>query len=135
MSIGVWSNKLSIGVKFLDDQHALLFETIKDLHSSIVNCRGRSVIGTQLHTLVAYTRAHFAAEEVMMKAANYPALATHRIRHHELNEQMQEYVTCYESSKLNLSSGLSIFLSEWLTNHIQGIDKQYGPWMSDHGTH
>ena len=133
MSLVMWSDDLSVGVKSIDDQHLVLFETINDLHAAMLKGQSRSVVGPLLHTLVDYTIQHFTAEEALMEAAKYPALATHRIKHKELTKQVQEYVTRYESGDITISIQLSSFLSEWLTKHIQSTDQEYGPWLNEHG--
>ena len=133
MSLVAWTEVLSVGVKSIDDQHTVLFETINDLHAAMMKGQSRNVVGPLLHTLVNYTCEHFAAEEALLEAARYPALATHRIKHKELTKQVEEYVTRYESGDISLSVQLSDFLSDWLTNHIQCTDKEYGPWLYEHG--
>jgi hemerythrin-like metal-binding protein len=133
MSLVVWTDDLSVGVKSIDDQHTVLFETINDLHTAMMKGQSRTVVGPLLHTLVNYTGEHFAAEEALLEAARYPALATHRIKHKELTKQVEEYVARYESGDITLSVQLSDFLSDWLTSHIQSTDKEYGPWLNEHG--
>jgi hemerythrin-like metal-binding protein len=133
MSLVVWTDDLSVGVKSIDDQHTVLFETINDLHAAMLKGQSRNVVGHLLHRLIDYTREHFRAEEAMMEAAEYPSLATHRIKHKELTKQVEEYVSRYESGDITLSIQLSDFLSDWLTKHIQSTDQEYGPWLNDHG--
>jgi hemerythrin-like metal-binding protein len=133
MSLVVWSDKLSVGIKSIDDQHSVLFDTINNLHAAMLKGQSRSVVGSLLNALVDYTHVHFTAEEAMMEAAKYPALATHRIKHEELTKQVEEYVTRYESGDIILSIQLSFFLSDWLTKHIQSTDREYGPWLNKHG--
>jgi hemerythrin-like metal-binding protein len=133
MSLVVWTDDLSVGVKSIDDQHTVLFESINDLHAAMMKGQSRTVVGSLLRTLVNYTHEHFAAEEAMMEAASYPALATHRIKHKELTKQVEEFVTRYESGDITLSIQLSDFLSDWLTKHIQSTDQEYGPWLNEHG--
>jgi hemerythrin len=133
MSLVVWSNNLSVGIKSLDDQHSVLFDTINNLHAAMLKGQSRTVVGTLLQTLVDYTHEHFTAEEAMMESAKYPALATHRIKHKELTKQVKEYVTRYESGDITLSIQLSTFLSDWLTKHIQSTDQEYGPCLNEHG--
>jgi hemerythrin-like metal-binding protein len=133
MSLVVWSDKLSVGVKSIDDQHAVLFETINDLHAAMLKGQSRSVVGPLLRTLVDYTCEHFTAEEAMMEAARYPSLAAHRVKHSDLTKQVEEYVTRYESGDTTLSIQLSGFLSDWLTKHILSTDQEYGPWLNEHG--
>jgi hemerythrin len=133
MALITWTEKLSVGVKSIDDQHAVLCDTLNELHAAMMKGQARILIGTLLRTLVDYTRHHFAAEEAMMAAANYPALAPHRIKHSELTRQVEEYVARYEQGDITLSMPLLSFLSGWLTTHIQNTDKEYGPWLNEHG--
>jgi hemerythrin len=133
MAFMTWSDKLSVGVKNLDDQHTVLFNTINDLHTAMMKGQARSIAGNLLNTLVTYTRNHFAAEEKLMAAASYPELTQHCVKHRELTEQVEKYVARYERGDITLSVHLLTFLSDWLTNHIQGEDRKYGPWLKEHG--
>jgi hemerythrin-like metal-binding protein len=133
MALITWTEKLSVGVKTIDDQHTILFETINDLHAAMMKGQARAIVGTLLHTLVDYTRHHFSAEEAMLEAAKYPELVPHRIKHRELTKQVEEYVARYEQGDITLSLHLLNFLSDWLATHIQNTDKEYGPWMNEHG--
>ena len=38
-----------------------------------------------------------------------------------------------EEAMLALNVHLLNFLRDWLTNHIQKTDHQYGPWLNEHG--
>jgi len=130
-----WSDKLSVGVQTLDNQHSVLIETLNDLHAAMMKGQGRAVAGRILKDLVSYTRDHFAAEEAMMESSRYPALSSHRIAHRELTKKVEEYVVRFEKGDVTLGVHLLSFLSDWLTNHIQGEDQKYGPWMNEHGIH
>lgn len=133
MALVAWSDKLSVGIPSLDEQHTVLFATINNLHTAMMKGQARSVIGSLLHTLASYTRNHFAAEEVMMESAGYPALTAHRIQHRRLTEQVEDYTARYDRGDVSLGVQLSGFLTNWLTNHILRSDKEYGPCLKVHG--
>ena len=133
MALVAWSDKLSVGVKSIDEQHTILFNTINDLHAAMMKGQSKAVVGDLLRTLLSYTRFHFDAEEAMMAKANYPSLPTHRIKHRELTKQVESFVARYEKGDITVSNHLLSFLSDWLTNHIQGADKEYVPFMNEHG--
>jgi hemerythrin-like metal-binding protein len=133
MALITWTDKLSVGVKTIDDQHTILCETLNELHAAMMRGQARIMVGSLLRTLVDYTHHHFAAEEAMMKAAQYPGLAQHCIKHRELTKEVEEYVARYEQGDITLSLPLLNFLSNWLTTHIQSEDKQYSPWLIQHG--
>ena len=86
-----------------------------------------------LRKLTDYARTHFAAEESMISAARYPGLAGHRIKHQDLTKQAQNYVGRYERGEVSLSLQLLSFLRDWLTHHILGTNREYGPWLSKNG--
>jgi len=135
MALMTWNNRYSVGVKMLDDQHTGLFETLNELHGAMMKGQAQSLTGPLLHKLVDYTRRHFAAEEAMMVSTRYPGLAAHRAKHHELTKQVEEFVGRFEKGEITLNLHLMNFLRDWLNNHILKEDKEYGPWMIEHGVH
>lgn len=128
-----WDDRLSVGVKALDEQHKVLVESVNKLHTAMLKGQARSVVGELLNTLAKYTVDHFATEEKLMISTQYPDLALHKLQHQELTRQVGEHVARFDKGDITLSVGLLNFLSDWLVNHIQGDDKKYGPWLNSHG--
>jgi hemerythrin len=133
MALVVWTEKLSVGVKSIDDQHTVLFETVNDLHAAMMKGQARAIIGELLHRLLTYTRDHFSAEEEMMDRVKYPGLSQHKILHRNLTKQVEDFIARYEKGEITLSQDVSSFLSDWLKTHILAEDQSYGPWMNEHG--
>ncbi len=133
MALVVWSDKLSVGVKSVDDQHTVLFNTINDLHGAMMKGQARAVVGELLCRLLVYTRNHFSQEEAMLEKVRYPGLPAHRALHRDLTKQVEEYVTRHEKGDLTLSNRLADFLSDWLKNHILDTDQTYGRWLKEQG--
>lgn len=133
MSLVVWTDKLSVGIKSIDDQHAILFNSINDLHAAMMKGQARARIGELLCTLLVYTRSHFSAEEEMLAGANYPGLSEHLVKHRALTKQVEEYIARHQQGDITLSHDVATFLSDWLSTHIQGTDHMYGPWMTERG--
>lgn len=135
MALLTWTQCFSVGVKSIDDQHTVLFNTINDLHAAMMKGQARAKVGELLCTLLVYTRSHFSAEEAIMEDAKYPGLATHRIEHRKLTKQVEKYVERYQQGDLTLSLDLADFLSDWLKNHILSRDQSYRPWLNEHGVY
>jgi hemerythrin-like metal-binding protein len=133
MALMNWDSRYSVGVSALDDQHSGLFSILNDLHAAMMKGQAQSLTGSLLHKLVDYTRKHFAAEEAMMTSTGYPGLAAHRELHRGLTKQVQEYVGRFEKGEITLNLQLLNFLRDWLSNHILKTDKEYGPWLTEHG--
>jgi hemerythrin len=135
MALLTWSSEYSVGVHTLDNQHTVLFNMLNDLHTAMMKGQMNGVTGPLLRKLAQYTREHFLAEEAMMTAANYPGLARHRIQHRDLTRQVEEFVARFEKGESAINIQLLSFLRDWLTNHIQRSDKEYGPWINKQMVH
>jgi hemerythrin len=133
MALVVWSDKLSVGVRFVDDQHNVLFKTINDLHDAMLKGQARAIVGELLCRLLVYTRNHFSQEEALLDDAKYPGLAGHRSQHRELTGKVEEYIARYQKGDLTLSNHLADFLSDWLKQHILDTDQTYGRWLREQG--
>jgi hemerythrin-like metal-binding protein len=97
--------------------------------------QAQSLTGPLLKKLADYTRNHFSAEEGMMASVKYPVLEGHKTKHRELIKQVEDYIERYEKGEITINLHLLNFLRDWLTNHIQKVDKEYGPWLNEHGVH
>jgi hemerythrin-like metal-binding protein len=130
-----WNSKYSVGVKHLDGQHTVLFGLLNDLHAAMLKGEAQSMTGPLLRKLVDYTHTHFAAEEKMLAESKYPGLAEHKIKHRDLIKQVEDYASRFDRGEITLNLHLMNFLRDWLTNHIQKTDHEYGPWLNEHGMH
>lgn len=133
MALLIWSSKYSVGVQAMDKQHTILFGILNDLHDAMMKGQAKQMTGALLRKLVSYTREHFTAEEAVMAASGYAALAQHRIIHRDLTKQVDEFAARYERGESTLNLQLLNFLRDWLSNHIQNEDQKYGPWVNEHG--
>lgn len=133
MALLTWNSQYSVGVHALDEQHTGLFQALNELHDAMMKGQAQKLTGSLLNKLVDYTRKHFAAEEALMSRTGYPGIAAHREKHRELTRQVEEFVARYDKGEITLNVQLLNFLREWLTNHIEKADKEYGPWLNEHG--
>ena len=130
MALMTWDNTYSVGIKSLDDQHAGLFDSLNELHAAMLKGQAKSVIGPLLEDLLAYTRSHFSAEELMLARARYPDLAAHRLKHQNLTSQVAEYAERYKRGEAAISVHLIQFLRDWLAEHILREDRAYSGWLA-----
>ena len=136
MPLMTWNEKMSVGVKVLDDDHKRLVALVNELHDALKTGHGKDALGKILDSLVTYTKSHFAREEQFFARTNYPDSAAHKKEHDDLTNQVLLVQAKFNSGA---STGLSLqvmnFLRDWLTNHIQGSDKKYGPYLNSKGIH
>ena len=134
MPLMTWTEKLSVGVGVLDEDHKRLVAMVNELYDSMQAGHGKETLGRILHDLVEYTTVHFAREEKFFAQTGYSAAAAHKQEHDTLTQQVLDVQHKYMAGA---SAALSIdvlrFLKSWLINHIQGSDQKYRPHLNGKG--
>jgi len=121
-----WTPALSTGVPLLDEQHKAIFQWLAELERATVD--ERTLFGVYAITrLKHYMREHFAAEEALMKAAEYPGLGAHMAEHAKFRAKLGELQI--KSIGEDISTETVEFLVDWLTHHIAGTDMAYVPYL------
>ena len=134
MALITWSDKLSVGVKSIDDQHKKLVTLLNQLHDGMMAGKGKEVVGIVLKGLVDYTATHFKYEEDLFARTGYPDAAAHKQEHAELVQKVIEIQKKYETAGPSvLTIQVMNFLKDWLTKHILGVDMRYGPHLTAKG--
>jgi hemerythrin len=117
----------------MDDQHGILMDAMNELRLAVVRGGGREQVSELLDRLIEFTRMHFASEERLMEQSGFPGVTEHRAQHQSLLAQM-----LYSAHRIQYGEGVEIgsflcFLRDWFTDHVEGLDQQYGPWLNQHG--
>jgi len=128
----IWSRSYSVGVDSMDDEHQRLIDIINNLYASMRAGRSKDAIGTILDELVDYTSTHFSHEERLMQSSGYAGYDEQKRCHESLIAQVKEIQDRYRTGTA-LGQEVMTFLKKWLINHIQGLDKRYGPVMNKKG--
>jgi len=129
-----WSDEeLSVGVQEIDEQHKILVELINRMYKAIITRNDKDELAAILNELAQYTVIHFAVEESLMRIFDYPDYEDHKQHHHELTQQVVELQTKVKAGESKISMEVLNFLRHWLTHHIQGEDKRYGPFLLERG--
>ncbi len=128
MSIISWSDKFSIGVEKIDEQHKALFSLINNLHSVITGVHPKQSISSSINDLISYTEYHFKEEEDYMFNTDYPKFEQHKKVHDELREQVVNFKLEFDEGRGDAGKFVE-FLYDWLTRHIMDQDKKIGKYM------
>ena len=133
MALMEWSDKYSVGINSIDVQHKQLIALINKLFEALSTGKGDQALAPILNELIVYTKTHFAYEERLFTQYAYPDSSPHKADHGKLAAQVLDIQKQMEAGKVGLSVGTMTFLKEWLSNHIVGTDKKYGPFLSGKG--
>lgn len=111
----------AVGVADLEAEHALQYKLLSEAERLLESGDGpaaREVIA-QLH---AYSDAHFASEQVLMRLHSYPGYEAHEREHGELLHALQSLLTILDAED---PSRAAASLRRWLTSHIHHSDQSF----------
>jgi hemerythrin-like metal-binding protein len=121
-----WDKSLATGSLSVDRQHQELFRQVNALSDAMKRGKGHDTIGRLLDFLAQYAVRHFAEEEEVMEATNCPAAAANKAAHAQFLVTYSGLRKQFDGAGAGPSLVLQIhrLLSEWLVQHIKGIDVQ-----------
>jgi len=128
-----WNESLSVGVAAMDNQHKRLYALMNELFMAMSQGKGQDILERVVGELVNYARTHFAAEERLLAAHGYPGLAAQKASHEDFTNRVAQTAANLKQGRAVMTVSVSSFLRDWLTRHIQGSDKQYGPFLNAKG--
>lgn len=114
---------MTVGNPMIDRDHKTLIQYVNEMHAAMMGGKGKEVVGPIVGKLVAYTRDHFAREEVVWKSGHYAELDRHRKEHADLLKTVVDFKTKFDQGAMALSVDVMNFLREWLKTHILKSDK------------
>lgn len=126
-----WTDKLSIGVERIDNQHRRMVQLANNLVTAMQTDVAEDILDTLFMELREYTQVHFQAEEQYMQDVGYPGLDAHRQTHEALKQQVRDYRQSLKDKKAVPPSDVLRFLKAWLVDHIIYEDMQIGRYVYD----
>ena len=133
MAFFEWKKEYSVDIKKIDDQHIELVKHLNNLYDAMKAGKGKDALETVLIGLVKYTKEHFSSEESLMKLYKFPGYAEHKQKHKKLTEHVALLKQKFDSGEISNPIQITNFLKDWLTKHIMGTDKAYGPFLNAKG--
>ena len=130
-----WSEKYSVGIVSIDNQHKKLFDLINKLSDSMKAGKSSEQLGTVFLELINYTDMHFKAEEAFFKQYSYPSSIKHVMHHDDLRKQVMALKEKHAGGSSVITVQLLTFLVDWVNNHILQEDKAYSSYLISKGVH
>jgi len=133
MALIEWSDKYSVGIHSIDEQHKIWIGLINKLHEAMRQGDSHNVLKSVLAEVVSYTKTHLSHEEKLFAQYNYPESAAHIAIHKKFTDQILEYQKEQSDNKTMLSLEVMNVLRNWLIDHITNTDKKYSQFFISKG--
>ena len=129
MSLMTWTSAMSVGVPELDEDHRVLFRIINQLAESKENDDHVGILRQSLYSLLRYAEFHFAREEKVLAACEFPAMTHHKQEHRAFTNHMRKLAEALDDEELPaaeiVNQELLDYLKDWLNHHILIEDMSY----------
>lgn len=128
-----WSDKFSVKIKKIDDQHEIFIGLINKLEQLTQKPNFIELLPLVLNEIVEYATLHFKTEENLLAQADYPKLAAHKAIHTSIKKDI--YLECKrvvekEPTAMDVM-WLYNYMREWIKTHILEEDMQYVPYLKE----
>jgi hemerythrin len=128
MSYLKWSDKYSLNVAEIDEQHKKLVGLVNEMYDAMHAGKGRDMIGTVIAEFVAYTDYHFKAEERLLRQNGYPEYNGHKEMHDNLSRKAHSIKKAFDRGNTPTAIEVMLLLTNWLNTHILEEDRKYKPY-------
>ena len=133
MALLAWNESLIIDIQSMDFQHKHWVRLINELHEAMLRGKGSGAIDRTLDNALGYTRLHFAAEERLLSENGYPAYEHHKKLHDDFVSGILRLKDRLNAGHAVLAMELITGMRDWLAQHIQNADREYGPFLKRKG--
>ena len=134
METVIWSEKFSVGVRELDQQHQQLLQLLNRLISTQGTISVHpEMISEVLMEMTRYAQMHFKTEEKLMEIYGYPGLKKQKVQHRNFRKKTVEFSTATNLGIDQIPDALLAYLTKWLTHHILEDDMAYRSFFKEKG--
>jgi len=124
-----WSDKFSVGLKSIDEQHIKIIELINTLIEHQNAPLDSDIMMDTITKLLKYSSQHLEYEEKLLKSLEYPVYKEHKELHSEYVETISGYtIEAINSKKIDVIVFLN-FLKHWWSEHILIEDMKFKPFL------
>ncbi len=129
----IFDDSLKLGVTLIDEQHGRFIGYINDTWDALERRDSKEEFLHILNQLMDYVLVHFTDEEALMKEFDYPGLLEHRQNHSQTTDELFGFDIRLMSGDPDAAKAFLNFLTDWLRNHINVVDRELAAYLKDKG--
>jgi hemerythrin len=127
-----WKDEYLIGNPLIDYDHQTLVNLTNELYERVRAGEGQARIADTIRCLIEYVERHFAREEEIFRATDYPDADAHAEKHRQIEKTVRDIAARYQTDPGAIDADeVLAFLQKWLTNHILRTDRTYLPYIQE----
>ena len=130
MHIGLPNPTVRAHSSVADDHNQMsrIIDMIKvELDKPVIEASGLYML---LGELIEISRDHFAHEEQVMTAMDYPDRDIHITNHRYLDKCLADYVAICESGALTMGKDAGKHIRDWFEFHTKNVDERFNEWRA-----
>lgn len=131
MKLIEWSDKFSVGVESMDQQHMRIIAMINELIENPQHLTVQTLVSKHLETMISYALEHFELEEKLLKENQYPEFDNHHAKHLEYGKKLGALCAASLDKDNVTTDELLTFLGEWWIHHILEEDMRYAKFLQE----
>lgn len=128
-----WKPTYSVGISEIDEQHKRFVVLINDLYDAVEIGSEEIVMGDIIGQLAAYADYHFSTEEMYFDRFNYEKSSEHKKAHQVFRKKIEIFKNKYQGNEHTIAKEVMVFMKDWISKHIQEIDKAYMECFKENG--
>ena len=132
-----WKDIFSVNIDSIDKQHQKLFKIGDSLYNIVSIKDGLDrydEIMEIVYEMREYAIYHFDYEEKLMKENGYPRFEPHRNQHMAFINKIRSIEDRdIDENQKEVGMDLTIFIANWIENHILKSDMEYKEFLNNKG--
>lgn len=129
----IWSEKFSVGVKAIDEQHKKLVGMLNKLIENEGIEVDSEILSEVLSEMTEYVGYHFKSEEEYMLEYDYPGYQQQKDQHRGFMKKVVDFCMDTSKHKNGVPKDVLLFLKNWVENHILVADMKYKDFFNERG--
>lgn len=133
----VWTEKYSVGIKMIDEQHQNFFAIANSLIDlAAAGHFTKDEVVSHIARLGEYALYHLSTEEEYLSKFACESAAKHILAHNFFRDKVRGFLESSLDSGADLgklAEDVAGFANHWLSNHILVVDKGYTECFHQHG--
>ena len=133
MAFIVWDDLYATGISSIDEQHKHLISLLNRMFEALLQKKGKEGLSYVISEMDKYADYHFKTEETLMEKAGFDGLAEHKVFHDAFHAKVDDFCHKYSIEDEALTAEVTIFLTNWINEHLSIIDQKYVPALKKAG--